>query len=39
MMFECDAIQDAWSYVPTTNQLANIFTKALGKQQFEFFTR
>ena len=34
-----DAIQAgliAPSYVPTTDQLADIFTKALGKKQFEF---
>lgn len=27
------------TYVPTTAQLADIFTKALGKPQFEFFLR
>lgn len=37
--FVRDAITDgliAPSYVPTTVQLADIFTKALGKQQFDF---
>ena len=37
--FVRDAIQDgllAPSYVPTTVQLADIFTKALGKKQFDF---
>lgn len=34
-----DAIQEgllAPSYVPTTVQLVDIFTKALGKKQFDF---
>ena len=37
--FVRDAIQEgllAPSYVPTTVQLADIFTKALGKKQFDF---
>ncbi|KAH1107220.1 hypothetical protein J1N35_010988 [Gossypium stocksii] len=37
--FVRDAIQDgliAPSYVPTSFQLANIFTKAIGKPQFEY---
>ncbi|CAH9096431.1 unnamed protein product [Cuscuta europaea] len=40
--FVRDAIQDrliAPSYVPTTYQLADIFTKALGKTQFQFLLR
>lgn len=37
--FVRDAIKDGLispTYVPTTSQLADIFTKALGKRQFEF---
>lgn len=37
--FVRDAIQDgliAPSYVPTTIQIADLFTKALGKSQFDF---
>ncbi|CAH9074985.1 unnamed protein product [Cuscuta europaea] len=40
--FVRDAIQDGVispSYVPTTYQLADIFTKALGKTQFHFLLR
>ncbi|CAH9103060.1 unnamed protein product [Cuscuta epithymum] len=40
--FVRDAVQDgliAPSYVPTTIQLADIFTKALGKTQFDFLLR
>ena len=38
--FVRDAIQDGIispSYVPTTEQLADIFTKALGRRQFDFY--
>ncbi|GAA0183563.1 hypothetical protein LIER_30949 [Lithospermum erythrorhizon] len=40
--FLCDAILDGTictSHVSTSEQLANIFTKALGKRQFEFLLR
>lgn len=40
--FVRDALTDglvAPSYVPTTTQLADIFTKALGKTQFDFLLR
>ena len=43
---DCDFLRDAiasgilaTSYVPTHVQLANIFTTALGKWQFDFFLR